>query len=124
MTKAYSEDLRGRIIEDIKIGMSARSAARKYRVSASFAIKLAQRWRETGSFSAKRTGGYKRFILSSHKETVLRYVNDERDQTLGELRKRLGEAGILVSYGALWRFLDHENISYKKNGACRRTRTN
>lgn len=123
MTKAYSEDLRRRIIEDINAGISARSAARKYRVSASFAIKLAQRWRETGHFFAKQTGGYKRFLLSPHKEAVLQHINSECDQTLEELRKRLGEDGIFVSYGALWRFLDHESISYKKNSARRRTRT-
>ena len=45
MTRAYSEDLRIRVVRDVEAGSSRRSAAFKYAVSISFVIKLVQRWR-------------------------------------------------------------------------------
>ncbi|SNT19301.1 MULTISPECIES: hypothetical protein [unclassified Azospirillum] len=48
MGKAYSEDLRERVEARIAAGYSRRDAARHFGVSASFAVKLAQRVAVTG----------------------------------------------------------------------------
>src|SRR5450631_1860828 len=50
MTKAYSIDLRERIIRAVGGGASAREAARIFFVSPSSAIKWIQRWRVSASF--------------------------------------------------------------------------
>ena len=47
MPGAYSEDLRSRVIEAATNGGSIRSAARRFKVSASSAIKWMQQFRET-----------------------------------------------------------------------------
>ena len=57
MGKPYSIDLRERVQADIESGGSRRAAARRYDVSPSFAVKLAERISRTGSAApARRTG--------------------------------------------------------------------
>jgi transposase len=57
MGKSYSGDLRERVFGEIADGHSRRSAARRFRVSASRGVLLAQRMRETGSLAPARQGG-------------------------------------------------------------------
>jgi len=58
MPRAYSQDLRVRVIGAVETGASARAAARLFGVSASTTVKWVQRWRRTGSVEAKPMGGY------------------------------------------------------------------
>ncbi|MCH7692868.1 MAG: helix-turn-helix domain-containing protein, partial [Proteobacteria bacterium] len=51
MGYGHSLDLRQRIIEAARSGSSARAAARRFGVSASSAINLVARWRNTGSYA-------------------------------------------------------------------------
>lgn len=51
MGYGHSLDLRSRIIDAVRNGSSARGAAERFGVSASSAITLVSRWRETGSFA-------------------------------------------------------------------------
>ena len=56
MGKPYSIDLRDRVQAEVKSGQSRRAAARRYDVSASFAVKLADRVSRTGSAEPARQG--------------------------------------------------------------------
>jgi hypothetical protein len=56
MGKAYSDDLRERVEARIAAGHSRRDAARHFGVSASFAVKLAQRVAASGSVAPSRQG--------------------------------------------------------------------
>jgi transposase len=47
MTQSYSLDLRVRVVAFVEAGHSCRAAARHFRVSDSFAIKLLQRQRQS-----------------------------------------------------------------------------
>jgi len=58
--KAYSEDLRTRVIYDCDSGMSTKAVADKYRVSRSWVRILKQRRRETGSLLPKQRVSAKR----------------------------------------------------------------
>ena len=53
MAKAYSQDLRERVIVAVGRGASRRAVAVQFSISASSAIKWDQRFRETGSAQAK-----------------------------------------------------------------------
>lgn len=118
MPKPYSEDLRGRVIEAIEAGCSRRSAAERFAISASSAIKWMQRWRGTGSVGAKPSGG-SRSPLDAHGDLLLGLIWAQPDLTLEEVRAALGESGILASRTAIWRFYDRHGISFKKNRARR-----
>ena len=56
MGKPYSIDFRKRVQAAVASGQSRRAAARHYDVSASFAVKLADRVSRTGSAEASRQG--------------------------------------------------------------------
>src|SRR4029077_7081440 len=55
--KAYSCDLRERIIEAVAAGASRREAAERFEVSVASAVKWVQRWRDDNSAAAKPRGG-------------------------------------------------------------------
>ena len=57
MPKAYSGDLRERVIEAVASGASRREAAERFEVSVSSAVKWLQRWRESRSAAPKPRGG-------------------------------------------------------------------
>ena len=57
MPKAYSGDLRVRVIEMVRAGASRREAAEVFSVAGSTAVKWLQRWEESGSAEAKPRGG-------------------------------------------------------------------
>ena len=57
MPKAYSGDLRERVIEAVETGASRREAAERFEVSGSSAVKWLQRWRESKSAAPKPRGG-------------------------------------------------------------------
>ena len=62
MAKAYSQDLRDRVIDAVKRGeMSRRAAARRYEISESVAIKWLERVERDGSPRACRTWRPSRF---------------------------------------------------------------
>ena len=52
MPKAYSGDLRERVIEAVETGASRREAAERFEVSVSSAVKWLQRWRDSRAAEA------------------------------------------------------------------------
>ena len=120
MPRPYSQDLRERVIAAIAGEMSARAAARRFGVSASTAVKWAQRWRRTGSVAAKPMGGYKRSPLEAHAEVLLGLLAERPDLSVEEVRGALRARGIHAGHGSVWRFFHRHGISFKKNRARRR----
>src|SRR3546814_19461115 len=90
MTRAYSEDLRIRVVRDVAAGASRRSVAFKYAVSISFVIKLVQRRRATGTVAPRGTGGRTVNVLAGLAELGDRLLAAKRAITLAEQRKRVG----------------------------------
>src|SRR5215470_18092295 len=90
MGKPYSIDLRERVQAAIASGRSRRAAARRYDVSASFAVKLADRVSRTGSAEPARQGrppgGGK---LAPYLRVLLEWVELEPDITMPELAAKL-----------------------------------
>jgi transposase len=119
MPKAYSEDLRERVIEAIEAGASRRAAAERFSISASSAIKWMQRWRVSGSVAASASRG-RRSPLDQHAELLLGLIAGQPDLTLDEVRGRLADRGIMASRTAVWRFFDRHGISFKKKPARQR----
>ena len=116
MTAPLSQDLRLRLVRAVEAGSSATEAARRFEVSASAAIKLVRRVRETGSTSPAQIGGYRKPLLAGH-EAVLRELTATKPGiTLAELQRRLGERGIEAgSLTTIWATLRRLGLSHKKS---------
>jgi transposase len=119
MGKAYSIDLRERVQGEIESGQSRRAAARRYDVSPSFAVKLADRVSRTGSTEPARQGrppgGGK---LAPHLEALLGWVEAAPDITMPELAAKLKAKKAVTAHPAsLSRVLLKAGLSFKKNTA-------
>jgi transposase len=121
MPRAYSEELRGRVIEAVQGGASRREAAEEFEVSPSSAVKWVQRWEETGSTAPKPTGGSVS-PLEEHSDLVLELVNQQPDLTLVEIVADLRKHRIVTSRSSVWRFLKRQGLTFKKKPTSRRAR--
>ena len=117
MAKAYSSDLRIRVIRVVESGVSARGAGRRLGIGESTATAWIGRWRRTGSVEAKSQKGRSRSPLAAHTEWLLSLVGERADLTLEEIRLGLDERGVRVAVSSIWRFFDRHGISFKKNRA-------
>ena len=77
--RAYSNDLRSRVVAEVATGTSRREAARLYRVSASSAVRWAELHDETGSVNPRPRGGKSRSPLEPHTDWLLNLVAQESD---------------------------------------------
>src|SRR5262245_33408765 len=114
MPRAYSSDLRVRVIRAAAEGMSARGAARRLGIGGSTATAWVGRWRRTGSTEAKSRKGRQRSPLAAHEAWLLQLIADQADLTLEEIRERLAEREVEVAGVAVFH---RHGISFKKNRA-------
>lgn len=122
MARAYSSDLRIRVIRLVEDGFTARGAGRRLGIGESTATAWVGRWR-TGSAQAKSQKGRSRSPLKPHAAWLLALIGERADLTLEEIRGLLGERGVRVGVSSVWRFFDRHGISFKKNRARRRAAT-
>ena len=122
MVRAYSEDLRLRVIRAVEDdGESARGSGRRFGVSESCAVKWVDRFRREGTVSARKTGRPRGLKVDVHRDFLIALMKD-RDTTLDELRSALLEQrGMSASRVLLWRFVRNEGLTFKKNPARQRT---
>ena len=88
--RAYSEDLRQRVVEACDEGVLTRQEiAEHFAVSSAWIRRLLQRRRESGSFSARPGGrGLKPKLTEMQLERLAKQVAEHPDATLAELKKR------------------------------------
>jgi putative transposase len=122
MARAYSIDLRERVIGAIQAGTSCHQAAAQFRVAVSTAALWAQRFRATGSAAPAQIGGYRpKGIRGEHRDWLIERCR-ARDFTLRGLIVELAERGLKVGYRSVWTFVHAEGLSYKKSRHRPRTR--
>jgi transposase len=120
--KAYSTDLRSRVVADVAAGTSRREAARIFKVSASSAVRWTERHDATGSVSPRPRGGKSRSPLERHRAWLLALNAKEPDLTLVEIEQRVFETLVVrTTESSIRRFFKRHGISFKKNSARRRT---
>ena len=115
MPRAYSLDLRERVVTAVLGGASCRAVAGTYKVSVASVVKWSQRFRATGSAAAKRMGGTQPRSLAGERDWVLARLEAAPDLTLRALVAELGERGVVTSYGSVWRIVHDADLSFKKN---------
>ena len=120
MARPYSLDLRERVVAAVAGGQTCRSVAATFGVSVASVVKWSQRYRATGSAAAKRMGGNRPYALAGEREFVRQRLAEEPDITLRGLAEALSERGVNVSIYAVWHFLQHEGLSFKKKHSRKR----
>ena len=118
--RAYSADLRERVLADCDAGMGTRAVAAKYRVSESWVRRLKQVRRETGRTAPadQRRGPTPGWV--AHADAVRAAVAAAPDATLAEYRQRFA---LPLSRSALARALVALGLSRKKSRSGPASRT-
>ena len=116
MARAYSQDLRDRVIDAVESeGLSRRAAARRFGVSHASAIKWLQRWHRTGERGSAGTGGHRPSQVKPERAWLLAVIATQPDITLAAVAARLlAERGVKADTGMLSRFFKGAGISFKK----------
>jgi transposase len=92
--KAYSQDLREKIIESLEgRDVSQAETADNFGVSLSFVEKLWRRWRQTGSGAALPRGGGRPRALKEEAAGIRAAIAKQPDATLDELCQYVAQAG-------------------------------
>jgi transposase len=94
MGRAYSLDLRERVVAAVAAGQSCRAVAATYKVSVASVVKWSQRFRATGSAAAYKVGGRRPFALAGERAWLLARLAEQPDITLRALGAEL--AGLSV----------------------------
>jgi transposase len=115
MARAYSQDLRDRVIRTALGGVAVRQAAARYGVGVSTAILWVRRAR-SGEVTARRQGQPKGSKLDAHAAFLLELIEASSHISLQEMQAKLREeCGVSAGIGTLWRFFKARAITVKKN---------
>jgi transposase len=97
MMKAYSLDLRERVVRFVEAGHSRRAAAAHFDVSVALVVKLMAAYRQTGSLAAKPEGGWRYSKLDPHRDFLVARVTEMADITMPELAAEFAGRGVVVA---------------------------
>jgi transposase len=118
MARAYSQDLRDRVIDAALSGKSVRGSAAHFGIGPATAIVWVRRVRETDDRTAHKQGQPRRSKLDPHRDFLLGLIEQTPDLTISELLERLAaDCGVKASRSTLWTFLDRCGLTFKKNRA-------
>ena len=117
MPKPYADDLRLVVVRLIEEGHTRPEAAELCGISLSTVGQYIHRYLTTGIVSPDRFGGYKGYALASHADQIKRWVAEQPDLTLLEIQGRLAKAKVKVAASAVFRFLRHLKLTFKKSPA-------
>jgi transposase len=113
--KAYSTDLRERIVQAVERGMTKSRAARTFVVSLATVKNYVRQLHETGSLAPKPIPGRPREIPPEQDAALAARVRAAQDATLDELRTAWGQAtGVTVSAATMSRALKRLQWTRKK----------
>jgi len=121
MARAFSSDLRARVITASQAQQSNAEIARSLQVSEAWVHKVLAHYRATGEVQPRHNKRGPKFKLAAaDHERLTKTVQARPDATLAELRQTLK---IKVGMATLWRALDELGFTFKKSPARSRTKT-
>ena len=125
MPKPYSQDLRDWLIDAVRKGaMSRRTAARRYEISESVALKWLERVERDGSRAPVGHGGHRASKLMPHREFLEAARSEKSDITLQALCDRLlSERGVKADTSMMSRFFRRIGVTLKKRRSSRVNKT-
>jgi transposase len=113
---AYSMDLRERVLALYDDGFKTKAVAERLKVCPAWARRIKQWRREGKSIAPRPVGGSKPKLDEAARRELGRFLKEQPDATLEELRQRIAtELKITISIGALWETLRAMKLSLKKS---------
>ncbi len=112
MAKAYSADLRVRVLADYDAGVGPAELARKYRVSERWIYTLISRRQQLGTIEPLYGKPGPKPKLAQHLDQLRALVEQRPDATLEELR---GQLPVTVCVATVWNALEDLGITLKKS---------
>ena len=112
MAKAYSSDLRTRVLADYDKGVGAAELAENYSVSERWVYKLVERRRKLGTIEPLYGKPGPEPKLGAHLDKVKTLVAQQPDATLEELRAQLP---VKVCVATVWNTLQRLELTLKKS---------
>ena len=109
--RAYSMDLRERVLRDSDAGINAATVAVTYHVSASWVRRLKQRRRETGEVAPRPQRYGRHPVLAPQLHTLAALIQEQPDRTLAELQVALATSASLTT---IWRAVKQLGFTLKK----------
>ena len=110
--KAYSDDLREKVLKALEVGQSAKEVAYRFDVSISWVYKISRRSRLTGSYKALPRPGAPRKLSDEEIGKLEQLVKENPSATLKELKQIGGfHVGITTIHNILRQKL---KLTYKK----------
>lgn len=126
MAKAYSDDLRRRILQCCEEGKQTQEEiAQRFRVSVRYIGKILQQKRRTGQAERiPHCPGRKPKFTPPMREQLRRWLKSQPDLTLAELQEKLRQGEHLhVSLFSIWTVLRKMGLRLKKNRFMPRSKT-
>lgn len=117
MGKAYSQDLRDRVMAARDDGLTTVQVARQLRLSSSWVRRVMQRRREHGETAPRSRGGVT--VVKIDLERLRALVEAQPDATIRELHELLG---VDCSESAVGMALTRMGFTFKKSRSMRRNR--
>jgi transposase len=118
--RAYSQDLRERVLRALERGERPTNIAMRLEVSRVWVYQVLRRFKHSGQRGSLPMGGHRRSRVAAMESTLRAWIEAEVDVTLAELCARLGERGITIKVPALWHQLNKWKLTFKKNSARQR----
>lgn len=118
--RAYSQDLRDRVLGALARGEGPTAIARRYEVSRLWVYQVRKRWQQEGRRDSLPMGGHRRSRIAHKQAQIRQWIEATPDMTLMEMSERLAQEGIQIKVPALWQQLNKWGLSFKKNAARQR----
>ncbi len=115
MPRAFSIDLRYRVVAAMRDGVNTHQAAARFGIGIATAVRW--RWQDrAGRTDPLPMGGDRRSgRIEAEADFLLGLVSEKDDITLAEMQQRLAdERGLNVGIGTVWRFFDRRGVTWKK----------
>ena len=121
--RAYSQDLRDRVLRALERGERPSEIARRFEVSRGWVYQVREDWQREGRRTSLQIGGHRRSRLADREPQLRAWLEQQPDLTLAELCARLlRELDLEITISALWYQLDKWGLTLKKNASRQRAR--
>jgi len=104
-------EMRRRIVEDCKTGISQRKVAQKWDVCPATVMNIMARYRETGEVTPPPRPNTRKSKLDDRRDEVIAFLEKNKNATLVDVRNELK---VEVSLMTIWLHLQKWGLSHKK----------